>query len=152
MSRNLGEISCTFCYGKVTLDESPRPITREECAGYYDTREGYGYAGAIVANATCEDCKAKYLAHVDFSACTGYGSHSYFHKRDDQPFFDLSHRSTFNDEPYPDDMPDEIIVRKTIIAERRPWPRCAGCGEKALCKNPKPGDYCPTCWSREHPR
>ena len=138
MSRNLSSTCCYFCGGTVTLTERPRPMTQEDCgAYYYETRNGYGYAGAIVAHAICFDCEAKYIAHVDFSACPGYGNSLYFHGRSDgQPFFDLSFRQSFNDEPGPDDLPNFEFVRV-----RQPVPMCPTCGEKmgtyARCKCPK---------------
>lgn len=39
MSRNLGRTDCDFCGGLVTLDEKPRPITREEAGPYYETHQ-----------------------------------------------------------------------------------------------------------------
>jgi len=68
MSRNLGQTNCDFCGGRVSLDEKPRPITREEAGPYYDTHHGYGYAGGIFANATCTVCAAPYLAWVSLAA------------------------------------------------------------------------------------
>lgn len=150
MSRNLGCIDCTFCHGEVKLVEAPRPVTREDVGRYYDTHEGYGYAGMIAANAICVDCCAKYLAWIDLSACVGYGRYYDRGHRGDREFIDLSHRSTFDDEPGPEDMPDEIVVRQSVVTSRTPWPKCpGGCGAKARREKPEPGDYCPVCWKKE---
>jgi hypothetical protein len=140
MSRNLGRTACAFCYGEVALDEAPRPITREEAGCYYDTRDGYGYAGGIFANATCSTCGAKYLAWCDLSGCAGYGRWG----EKGTPFFDLSHRAAFNDEPAEEDLPDWKIEEATLtvdqcaalsaisgtIKRRSLWPRCERTGKK----------------------
>jgi hypothetical protein len=146
VSRNLSSTTCQFCDGEVALDEPARPITKAEAGRYYETREGYGYAGGLFANATCTVCGAQYLAWVDLSACDGYGSRSYFRKResDERPFFDLSHRRSFNDEPGEEDLPDWQIRRDALTpaecaslgavagtaVRRAPWPRCAKTGRK----------------------
>lgn len=105
MSRNIGSICCTFCTGRVVLEEPFRRITQEEAGQYY--RE---YMGMPVANAHCEDCEAQYLA---WAISTGVGS------IEDHGFCDLSHRSTFNDEPGPADMPKWKIKRGVV--EKTPW-------------------------------
>lgn len=124
MSRNLGRTDCYFCYGEVALTEEPRQITRDDCGTYYDTRGGYGFAGMVVAFAECKDCEAKYLATIDGTACAGYGGHSYYRPRVSEPFFDLSFRQSFNDEPGPEDLPAyEMVVTRT----RKPIPVCGVC-------------------------
>lgn len=149
MSRNLGRDNCRFCYGEVTLVQKPRPITREEAGVYYDVgRDGFGYAGGIFANAECIVCRAKYIAWVDLSVCAGYGR--YEQMRADpgalhgRPFFDLSYRRAFDDEPDEADLPDWEIEEFVLTAEqcarleafsgtirkRTPWPRCARTGRK----------------------
>jgi hypothetical protein len=156
MSRNIGSTTCNFCISAVTLDEAPRPIKREEAGPYYATgRDGYGYAGGIFANATCTRCSAKYLAWIDLSACDGYGRHRNWGDKG-QPFFDLSYRSTFNDEPGEEDLPDWKLDRVELTAEqcmkleaiagmivrRRPWPRCEKTGRKVY--------HCYGCPCDEH--
>jgi len=149
MSRNLGRTDCDFCNGRVTLDEKPRPITREEAGPYYETHQGYGYARGIFANATCSTCEAKYLAWVSLAACAGYGR-SYGHwnrKTDDKhPFNDLSHRAAFNDEPAEDDLPkwrvwtveltpeqcQKLEAISGTLVRREPWPRCKKTGRKVF--------------------
>ncbi|MHB8107910.1 MAG: hypothetical protein ACYDH4_10880 [Candidatus Cryosericum sp.] len=132
MSRNLGQTCCRFCFGDVVLEEEPRPIVREECGAYdYDSTTQYSHRGALVANAHCEDCEAEYLALVDMSACPGYGTSGYFKRDPDVEFFDLSFRSTFNDEPGAKDLPKYKISRPPV---RSPWPTCSTCGERIyLC-------------------
>ncbi len=142
MSRNLGRTDCKFCHSAVTLDEEPRLITPEEAGCYYATYQGYGYAGAIMANATCAACGAKYLAWVSLQACEGYRGG--WGRVDGAPFFDLSFRAAFNDEPAEDDLPDWEVSTVELTAEqcrklevisgsvkrRRPWPRCDKTGRK----------------------
>ncbi len=126
MSRNLGSTSCDFCGEKVTLDESPRPITREDAGHCYDTYQGYGHAGMIVANATCSVCEAEYLAWIDQSACAGYGTSGFPNRPEkEEPFMDLSFRSTFDDEPGIADMP-KYAIRREIV--KTLWPTCVTCG------------------------
>jgi hypothetical protein len=92
MSRNLCITHCAFCNGHIALEEAARPFSKEDSVVHYDE-----YSDIIVANASCDDCNAKYLAWVwvsennifyyDNSPVSDYG------------FFDLSYRSSFNDEP-----------------------------------------------------
>lgn len=118
MSRNLARTNCKFCQGEVRLVEPERDIAREDCGVYFDTRDGYGAQGERVAFAECVDCEAKYLASLDASACPGYGHHAYFRRREDGGIRDLYFRSTYNDEPGPDDMPKWRIV---VTRSRVPW-------------------------------
>lgn len=118
MSRNLGQTSCYFCHGRVVMTEEPRVVTPDDVNGYYEERDGYGYVGMVAAHAQCEECEARYLAHVDMTNCPGYGRYEQLRKRVGVDFFDLSFRSTFNDEPGPDDMPRYRIV---TTRTRVPW-------------------------------
>ena len=133
MSRNLGRTDCRKCMGVVVLEEAPRLLTRDDVGAHIESRGGYSYAGMIGAKAICEDCGAKYIAWCSLDDCEGYGSF-YWSRPKEGPFFDLSYRSTFNDEAGPDDLPDEIVTRKMVIVGRKPWPRCA-CGAKAWNAN-----------------
>lgn len=128
MSRNLGSTCCYFCGETVKLDEPPRPITREDAGIYYDTRDGYGYAGMIVANASCTVCEAQYLADIDKSACAGFSSWQSWQValQEGQTHRDLSFRSTFNDEPGIADMPKYKISWQPIKVA---WPTCEACGK-----------------------
>lgn len=90
--------------------EKPRPATSKDC--------GDEYIGMLIAHAECSRCKAKYTAWVE----RGHGS-------DRMIFTDLSFRSTFNDEPGPDDLPD-FEITETVTYASKPWPRCATCGGK----------------------
>jgi hypothetical protein len=149
MSRNLSTRCCYFCGGAVTLEEEPRSLTKKEAGVYWERRDGYSYQGAIMANACCEDCNAKYLAWIDLSQCPGYQQYPYFHTLSEgEKFFDLSFRHSFNDEPDPEDMPDFIIEAKTqrVLVNKGPWPLCpGGCGLKTTyLENPKIA-YCYKC-------
>lgn len=105
MSRNLSETGCYFCGGEVRLVEAPRPITREDCGGYFPE-----YEGMTVAHAECPDCLAKYTAWVDERARVK--RHAWYRAPSaDQPFTDLSFRSSFDDEPGKEDLP-EFEVRR----------------------------------------
>jgi hypothetical protein len=108
VSRNLGTNVCYFCSGGVTLKEPPREIRPDEARAYIDE-----YAGMVVAKAECVDCEAKYLAWVKPAPGHGPTMHS------EGPFFDLSFRSTFNDEYGPADVPTYAI--ETIRRRKGPW-------------------------------
>lgn len=138
MSRNLAQANCYFCGEEVVKEEAPRPVTREEVGAYWNLRDGYSFEGMICANAKCHICGAKYLAWIDLSACVGYGRPE--GPNHDGTIRDLSFRSTFNDEPGNDDMPD-FLIHKVVTIEKEPWPRCKKCGEKEVSDN-----YCPNCF------
>lgn len=123
MSRNLCSTTCDYCYAHVKLEESPRPITKEEAKGYFEE-----YEGMLVANAICEYCEAKYLAWVDETPrlifrdrdrrYKFWGTHMVYTPQEPMPsigYFDLSFRKSFNDEPAEEDLPkyqvDTVIVR-----------------------------------------
>lgn len=114
MSRNLGTTSCHACpAGAPTLVEEPRPITEEDCGGYFDE-----YRGMIVANAECAQCGAKYLAWVDWSRYSGHCSNPV--RADgtrEYPYTDLSYRDSFDDEPSIHDLP-LYEVRCIVTYER----------------------------------
>ena len=115
MSRNIGDTSCYYCHQEIKLDEEPRPTTKEETGAYYDE-----YATMPVANATCTLCEAKYLA------CIQYTDWAPAAPSGDVPFVDLSFRSTFNDEPGPDDTP-RWKIGTVVTFEKTPWPTCTAC-------------------------
>lgn len=95
MSRNLLRTECYFCGHEVSMVEKPRLITHEEARVYFNE-----YAGMTVANAECGACEAQYLAWV--APPPGDRPTDPYAEG---PFYDLSFRSTFNDEPGDDDMP-----------------------------------------------
>jgi len=129
MSRNLGDTFCKFCGEPVVMVEEPRAITRKEAGVYFDVRDGYSYCNMQCANAECPVCKAKYLAWVSLKNCLGYTRHHYGDQVNERGFFDLSFRSTFNDEEGAEDRPD-VIVQWERVAHTSPWPRCIGCKAK----------------------
>lgn len=134
MSRNIGDICCKFCTGRVVLEELFRHITQEEANGYYRN-----YMNMPVANAHCDDCEAKYLA---WGVSTGL-----VRRIEEYGFFDLSFRSTFNDEPGPADMPKWKVTRGIVL--KAPWGEesaplagvCEWCG--AACLSSRAG--CERC-------
>jgi hypothetical protein len=81
----------------VRLAEIPRLIRKEEADAYYDE-----YSCMSVANADCVICGAKYLAWCS----AGYGCHM---GDTVHPFYDLSYRSTFDDEPGREDIPSQGV-------------------------------------------
>lgn len=106
MSRNLARVDCAQCPAEaedIILDESPRPLTKEDTVGYY--RE---YAGMLVAHAHCKWCGALYLAWIDERTRSKYFQYARF---DEGRPVDLSYRSSFNDEPWILDLPVFHVAR-----------------------------------------
>jgi len=100
MSRNLGQTHCDVCgYEKVALLEDPRPITKKEAGPYFDEFEGLD-----VALGWCPVCEAQYLAWVSTAKCKNALHRRESHCPDGCDYFDLSYRSSFNDEPGDDDV------------------------------------------------
>ena len=93
MSRNLLQTDCYFCRSAVALAE-PGRATKDNVGAYEE------YIGMIVADATCTACGAEYLAWI--AGCPG--GHTQGPNPEDE-HFDLSFRSTFNDEPGESDYP-----------------------------------------------
>lgn len=96
MSRNLGDTWCKFCGGKPVLDE-PARVAGDDQFGYYASE----YRGMKVANATCPDCKGKYLAWVEDAPGKPYWRSAPARGHE---YMDLSFRRAFNDEPAPEDL------------------------------------------------
>jgi hypothetical protein len=141
MARNLCRTDCYFCEGDVVLIEEEREIRESEAGVYFKE-----YVGMLVANAVCNDCNAKYLAWT--LAPAGWsGSWGRNRIRSEAPAaFDLSFRSSFNDEPGEADLPDYQIIRTPT---KRPWPyRCGKCGGKLLAAQ---DSWCWTCRERVTP-
>lgn len=108
MSRNLAITHCRICHGRVVLEEKPRPATVADCGAYL-----VNYPNDFrVANASCIECSARYLAWVDLPNC---GGHWERRPNDEREFVDLSFRSSFSDEPGPDDLPS----RQKLLALAR---------------------------------
>jgi hypothetical protein len=127
MSRNLCQSTCHYCETELVLVEKPRPITPNDARGYYTE-----YQGMTVANADCPACEAKYLAWLDGSKRNGHYKNGYgidvqankrpechFNPSGDFIIQDTSFRSTFNDEPGPDDLPKWKV--KVQWVRVRPW-------------------------------
>ena len=129
MSRNLCRRDCYYCNSVVDLVEEQRPITEQETGCYYDE-----YKDMSVANAQCSVCEAKYLAWIHYPESSGI-------EKEGAPFVDLSFRSTFNDEPGPEDAPT-YRVNRVVTLEKESWPACE------TCSTPLPYDsdtYCHRC-------
>lgn len=97
MSRNIGNTCCSECGDEVVLVGETHPITNDEAGVYFGE-----YAGMLVADAECESCKTRYLAWVKPAPRM---SLLFRGPRTGEPFFDLSYRSSFNDEPGEGDIP-----------------------------------------------
>lgn len=108
MSRNLARTNCRTCDSKVIL-----------CGIPYQT----DYSGMWVANAKCEVCETKYLAWIGPTNDTYGGRDIDRMLVRDHGFYDLSYRSTFNDEPGKDDLPSEKVevFRVVKIGEKQVW-------------------------------
>ena len=104
MSRNLGRTDCYFCQGEVKGTGSSHEITKENAGAYFEN-----FRGMIVQNAECEDCLAQYLAWVNPAP-----KHYSGFRGSDGPFYDLSFRSSFNDEPNERDLPRYTIETKRV--------------------------------------
>jgi hypothetical protein len=102
MSRNLGETVCVHCGHPVQLQEKPRLITKKEAGKHFGA-----FMGLLVAKAECPICLAKYLAWIDetnFALLKKEGREP--RKAPYGEILDLSYRSTFNDQPGNDDLPE----------------------------------------------
>lgn len=112
MSRNLGQTHCDYCLSEVVCVEAARPITKEEAGPYFAE-----YEGMLVANAECPLCLAKYLAWVDETHRKNRQWSDYYRRpvgldaRAMPTPVDLSFRSSFNDEPGDDDLPEYDVVQ-----------------------------------------
>lgn len=113
MSRNLASRRCqtSGCrVEEVVLEETPRPITREEAGAYF-----YECEGMLVANAHCPACLALYLAWCDESPCVRHPSSRSIYwapRTPERGYFDLSYRNAFNDEPATEDLPVFLVAPK----------------------------------------
>jgi len=112
MSRNLCITNCYYCEHSIELLEDPREITERDAGVHYDT-----YRGMLVADAQCPICLAQYLAWIDDSNCSG-------HRRCKPGYpgygkcFDLSFRSSFNDEPGEKDKPQYNVQKVYLRTDR----------------------------------
>lgn len=91
MNRNIGRSSCDCGSPALVFDGPPHPITEAEANGYYSD-----YVGLTVRDAHCPLCLAQYLAWLRPWTST-YAS--------EQGVYDLSYRSSFDDDPGPSDAP-----------------------------------------------
>lgn len=115
MSRNLCQTHCDFCgCCPLSLDEAPRPITKDDAGPYFDE-----FRGMMVADATCPACLARYLAWIDGTNRSRY--RGYPEPCAEYPIQDLSFRSTFNDEAGIDDEPRFAVQSQVVYARIGPW-------------------------------
>jgi len=103
VSRNLCKKECDFCYLDEVVITGPIFNFEERYDCYL-----HEYTGMKVADAECAYCGAKYLAWVEEApgkrrTCWGYDEYTSEERR----FYDLSYRSTFNDEPGKEDLPEK---------------------------------------------
>lgn len=106
MSRNLCRTDCPRCGTNPVIDGPVHSITEQETGVYFGE-----YEGMLVANATCPLCGVKLLAWIDGTTRKNRVWRWDRKPTAEQPFFDLSYRSSFNDEPGQDDEPDSELWR-----------------------------------------
>ena len=95
MSRNLASTRCDHCGSdRVKITGRRHPITQDESGIYFDE-----FKGLIVADAECDVCRAKYIAWVDDTNCEVSHQTNRGGLPTQKGFFDLSYRSSFDDEP-----------------------------------------------------
>jgi len=100
VSRNLCKTSCDQCGGiEITVDEDPRPLRKSEAVRYFDEIIRF-FPQTRFSAAHCSWCYAKYLS---------------WHDGGGDEITDLSYRSTFNDEPGQDDLPDKSGVVTSVL-------------------------------------
>lgn len=107
MSRNLARTTCRTCESEVKV-----------CGIPYKGAEN----GLWLANAECTACGTKYTAWIG-PTLDGYGSREVDRNLvRDRGFYDLSYRSTFNDEPGEGDVPANVEVFRVVkIGDRQVW-------------------------------
>lgn len=126
MSRNLCETRCCECPApRVALVERPRPIEKADAGPYFGEFEKM-----IVANAECPLCGAQYLAWVDERGREPYvfpegsrisGTHAFTrHADEENDYFDLSYRSTFDDEPGESDRARYVVETVFMRTPKKP--------------------------------
>lgn len=119
MSRNLLRDDCVHCGDMPRLLEPPRSITEADAGDYFEE-----YEGMQVAHAACPSCCALYLAWVDNR--TRKRRMRWFDARwtaEGQTHFDLSYRSTFDNEPGPTDLPQYLVERVVTFKRLGPFVR-----------------------------
>lgn len=94
------------------MTEEPRDLTPEDAGRYFDEFEGMKVADAI-----CPACQAEYLAWVEPSEnhreTNVPDSSVEIPIEEEKDFYDLSYRTTFNDETFsPKDLPKYQVKKK----------------------------------------
>jgi hypothetical protein len=103
MSRNLCRTDCRQCDGRVVMDG----LLRQETYGEFSIWGVFG------CDAVCEDCGTKYFAWVAEKNRQGHAP-----RLTEDGFYDLSYRSSFNDEPGEGDIPaGGVVVRYERVVE-----------------------------------
>ena len=92
-----------------------RPIDRVDAGEYFAE-----YQGMLVRDAECPCCLAQYLAWVKPAP----GSHG--HAEAVATHYDLSFRSTFNDEPGERDLPRYTVKVRVVYERTGPWGEIRG--------------------------
>lgn len=103
MSRNLACVDCDQCHAEVNLTGKPYPFARNWPE----------YDGMIIADAECSECRTRYTAWIGRPYPAGMNNLR------ERGFYDLSYRSTFNDEPGDSDLPpfgvDYLSITREIV-------------------------------------
>lgn len=108
MSRNLCRTDCVHCKN-----------SDFELGKSYPVADDHPYnSGMVVSNATCKTCGTKYIAWIGPTS-DGYGARDcdrYLIR--EHGFYDLSYRSTFDDEPGDDDIPfEKLRIFKVFVID-----------------------------------
>lgn len=110
MSRNLLSTCCNQCGADCVRMTGPvRDISAEDARAYLNE-----FRGLRVADAECAWCRTKYLAWVSPQRVHRYWPFRAGHDMDPDGadgFYDLSYRSTFDDEPGEADLPAGGVER-----------------------------------------
>jgi len=100
MSRNLCRTDCYYCECSVQIVGPVRTDTVADFGPYADE-----YRDMKIADAECPACEAKYLAWVEPPTVGIHAGRATTWREHGDPFYDLSFRSSFNDEPGDADLP-----------------------------------------------
>lgn len=111
MSLNLCKTECDVCGSTVKITGVPYRVEKTDLY----------QAGRLVADAICTVCGAKYVAWMSARPGDVYGSRDSDRRQlMDHGFFDLSYRSTFNDEPGVEDLPvGKIEIARVVLIDGR---------------------------------
>lgn len=115
MSRNLCKKECDYCRLDEVVITGPIVLFEEY---YPESRYRSEYYGMKVAEAACAYCGAKYLAWIEPAIGGRKYNCWYEDEAENRRFYDLSYRSSFNDEPGKDDVPSSYPPSPVELKKR----------------------------------